>query len=85
MRFDFDKDVEFQIDGMSEIDFTKKSISLWHSMGIRDSFKTIYFMGINKIVYEHYDYIMNEKNGLIKRDVIKMLEPETVYIYPQNQ
>lgn len=87
LRFDFDKDIEFQIDGMSEIDFTKKSISLWHSMGISDSYKTIYFIegGINKIVYEYYDYIMNEETGLVERFVVKMSEPEKVYVYPQNQ
>ena len=88
MRFDYDRDIAFCLDGMSEIDFTKKTISLWHSMGIRDSYKTIYFVdkytNIVKIIEESYDYTTKAKNGLVGRSVINMQRKE-VYTYPPQQ
>lgn len=90
MRFDYDRDIAFCLDGMSEIDFTKKSISLWHSRGIQYSYKTIYFLGkyyrdVVKIVEENYDYTTNAKAGLVGRSVINM-QKKKVYTYtPQQQ
>ena len=89
MRFDYDRDIAFCLDGMSEIDFTKKTISLWHSLGIQYSYKTIYFLGkyadVVKIVEESYDYTTKAKNGLIGRSVINM-QKKKVYTYtPQQQ